>query len=93
MGLFLGMESGGDVKFYSPGAPVWPQQWELMRKWEMRWDRGNRVVKFYITAWLYTQKEPHSAIWNIFKKYPESLQGLKPKPESEQPFPLRRIWV
>ena len=22
IGLFLGMESGGDVKFYSPGAPV-----------------------------------------------------------------------
>ena len=24
MGFFLGMESGGDVKFYSPGAPVSP---------------------------------------------------------------------
>ena len=24
MGLFLGMESGGDVKFYSPGAHVSP---------------------------------------------------------------------
>ena len=25
MGFFLGMESGGDVKFFSPGAPVRPQ--------------------------------------------------------------------
>ena len=32
------------------------QQWELMRKWEMRWDGGTRAVKFYITAWLLTQQ-------------------------------------
>ena len=24
IGFFLGMESGGDVKFFSPGAPVRP---------------------------------------------------------------------
>ena len=44
MRFLLGMESGGDRTFFSPGGPVWPQQWELMRKWEMR------AVKFYITA-------------------------------------------
>ena len=50
MGLFLGMESGGDVKFYSPGAPVSPHfsfshQFSLLRS-----DGGTRAVKFYITA-------------------------------------------
>ena len=66
MRFLLGMESGGDVKFFSPGGPVWPQRWELMRKWEMRSDGGTRAEKFYITAWLHTQKEPYPAIRNIF---------------------------
>ena len=88
MGLFLDMESGSDVKFYSPGAPVSPHfsishQFSLLRS-----DGGTQAVKFYITAWLHTQQEPHSAIQNIFKKYPEFLWGLKPKPQSEQPFPF-----
>ena len=75
MGLFLGMgmESGGDVKLYSLGAPVSPH--------------------FSFSAILIAEvrqghKEYHSAIWNIFKKYPEFLRLLKPKPQSKQSFPF-----
>ena len=88
IGFFLGTESGGDVKFYSPGAPVRPHFSFSHRFSSLRSDGGTRAEKFYITAWLHTQKEPCSAIRNIFKKYPEFLWGIKPTPERILGFPF-----
>ena len=50
IGFFLGMESGGDVKFYSPGAPVRPHFSFSHRFSSLRSDGGTRAEKFYITA-------------------------------------------
>ena len=66
IGFFLGMKLGGDVKFYSPGAPVRPHFSFSHQFSSLRSDGGTRAEKFYITAWLHTQKEPYSAIRNIF---------------------------
>ena len=85
------MESGGDVKFFSPGAPVRPHFSFSHRFSSLRSDGGTRDEKFYITAWLHTQKEPYSAIRNIFKKYPEFLRGIKPTPERILGFPLNDL--
>ena len=87
IGFFLGMESGGDVKFYSPGAPVRPHFSFSHRFSLLRSDGATRAEKFFITAWLHTQKEPYSAIQIIFKKYPEFLRGIKPTPERILGFP------
>ena len=46
---------------------------------------GCKILHHCLTPY---PEKPHSAIWNIFKKYPETLEGLKPKPQSEQPFPF-----
>ena len=50
IGFFLGMESGGDVKFFSPGAPVRPHFSFSHQFSSRRSDGGTRAEKFHITA-------------------------------------------
>ena len=53
IGFFLGMESGGDVKFYSPGAPVRPH---FSYSHQLSLQEVGWTLK-YITALLYIYPE------------------------------------
>ena len=87
MGSFLGMESGGDVKFYSPGAPVSPHFSSILIAEVRRGHPGCKILHHRLTP--YPEITPF-CYPEYFKKYPEFLRVLKPKPQGEQPFPFHK---